>query len=145
MENSFENILKKCRDGISINVNQEQIAQIYYDYLGLFPTLSEAKYMIADERNKELRLLFFMEESAAEITGGKLELFPLKNRIIGILIHKLTFSDSKTRKHIQTISFSFRTDFGLEVHLEEDNLKVKCQYLVRILNEYLFPNLKKEN
>jgi len=143
MENSFENVLKTCGDGISINIDRDQIAQIYYDYLKLFPILSETKYMIADERNKKLRLLFLMQESAAEITGGKFELFPIKNQIIGISIHELTFADANTRKHIQKISFSFRTDFGLEVHLEEDKLKAKSQYLIRILNEYLFPNLKK--
>jgi hypothetical protein len=145
MENSFENILKTCRDGISINVDRDQIAPIYYDYLKLFPTLSGAKYMIADERNKKLRLLFFMEENAVEITGGKFELFPIKNRIVGISIHELTLADPNTRKHIQKISFSFRTDFGFEVPIEEDKLKVKIQYLVRMLNDYLFPNLKKEN
>ena len=148
MEKDFEKILKLCENGTS-NIDHDQIRSKYFDYLELIPDLANTKYMLAEKKESDpYRLVFFTEENIIIAPfNGTCEVFPIKGRItnVSILEVKFTVQDRDRDRQVWSIRFSFRTDLGLDMILEETEPgKKRSTYLVRILQEYILPNLKKD-
>ena len=143
MDSYLEEIFKTCGDGLSINFDQEWVIKTYYDYIGLFPMLAQTKYMVADEENGKCKqIVFFMENEVARFANDKFEIFPIKNRIKQISIDELEFYNSDTRKNISKLSLKLETDLGLVIELKEAGKRAKTEYLSKLLEGYLLPNLK---
>lgn len=140
-------IFNSCREGLGSEVNSEIITKILDFWGKVFPSLYETKYMFTTEKSgKAESVWFFTEKDAVEIRldNSNCQLFPIQNRIINFSIQKSDFKDSDSAQFGSKLSFTFRTDFGIEKTLEA-KMSDKCRYLMNMMTEYFSANLNRLN